>query len=135
VSAHWLAGCDPTPGIVSVDADTRGRARVWRRVAEDRVELTEHRFPNWLLSTGLDPVAHLPLELMTAAEFRTAHGQLQRRDGLTVVELEDQAGPDEDAYRYLILAPSQDEIEIAPRPDHSRTCSGSCSCGRRSSSS
>ena len=32
-----LFGCDPTTGIVSVDADADGRARVWRRVG-DRVE-------------------------------------------------------------------------------------------------
>src|SRR5207247_381308 len=30
-TAHWLSGCDPTTGIVSIDADRQGRARVWRR--------------------------------------------------------------------------------------------------------
>src|SRR5258708_21768341 len=53
---HALFGCDPTPGIVSVDADSSGRARVWRRDG-DRTEVTEHRFPNWFLATSLDLVA------------------------------------------------------------------------------
>src|SRR5438067_8424957 len=54
---HWLAGCDTTPAIVSVDADDTGHACVWRRSADgdgDRVERTEHRFPNWFLTTSVD---------------------------------------------------------------------------------
>src|SRR5205814_7657143 len=41
-----LFGCDPTPGIVSVDADSSGRARVWRRIG-DVTEASEHHFANW----------------------------------------------------------------------------------------
>jgi len=31
---EWLGGWDPTPGIVSVWAESDGRASVWRRLAE-----------------------------------------------------------------------------------------------------
>src|SRR5437016_3758632 len=48
--AHELFGCDPTQGIVCVDADHAGHARVWRRVGS-LLEATEHRFPDWFLTT------------------------------------------------------------------------------------
>ena len=48
-----MFGCDATQGIVSVDADNAGRARVWQRTGV-RVEASEHRFPNWFLTTSLD---------------------------------------------------------------------------------
>src|SRR5438105_4489908 len=51
--SYDLFGWDSTTGIVSVDADTAGRARVWRRV-DDHVQLSEHRFPNWFLTTSLE---------------------------------------------------------------------------------
>src|SRR6266542_6051936 len=60
MTAHWLSGCDPTTGIVSIDAARQGRARVWRRSDAQGVEVTEHRFPNWFLTTSLDLLAHLP---------------------------------------------------------------------------
>ena len=107
---HWLVGCDPTSRIVSVDADTRGRARVWRRVAPDRVELSEHRFPNWFLTTSLELLSHLPARHLPAAALRNAHGQLELTEPLAVVDL-DVDDPSEDAYRYLVLASSLDEIE------------------------
>ena len=94
---HALFGCDQTPGIVSVDADSRGRARVWRR-SGDQTEATEHRFPNWFLVTSLDLLAHLPAQHLTAEMLRDAHGQLNVDAALAVVEL-DCPLADEDAYR------------------------------------
>jgi DNA polymerase I len=107
---HALFGCDDTPGIVSVDADSRGRARVWRR-SGDVTEATEHRFPNWFLTTNLDLLAHLPAQYLTAETLRAAHGQLTVTAAVSVVEL-DSPVADEDAYRYLVLTTNLDDIEI-----------------------
>jgi len=109
VDRHALFGCDDTPGIVSVDADSRGRARVWRRFG-DHTEATEHRFPNWFLTTSLDLLAHLPVQQLTAEALRAAHGQLSVTGAVTAVEL-DCPQADEDAYRYLVLTTNLDEIE------------------------
>jgi DNA polymerase elongation subunit (family B) len=109
---HELFGCDTTPCIVSVDADVNGRARVWRRL-DDRVELTEHAFPNWFLTTSLDLLAHLPAEHLSADWLRQSHGQLVMREPLAVVELDSPPTNDEDAYRYLVLASNIGEVETA----------------------
>src|SRR4051812_16066128 len=58
---HWLFGCDATPGIVSIHADARCSASVWRRVGQ-RTERTDYRFANWFLTTSLELLAHLPAE-------------------------------------------------------------------------
>jgi DNA polymerase I len=108
---HWLVGCDPLAGIVSVDANTRGQARIWRRLPSGQVESTPLRFRNWFLSTNLDLVAHLPARHVTAAAWRAAHGALDEQETLTVVELDVVAGH-EDSYRYLVLASSLDDVEI-----------------------
>src|SRR5438552_7250068 len=73
--SHEMFGCDATQGIVSVDADTPGRARVWRRIG-GRVEAREHRFPNWFLTTSLDLLAHLPARRLSAGWLRTRHGRV-----------------------------------------------------------
>jgi len=67
--SHDLFGCDTTTGIVAVDADRSGFARVWRRLG-GRVELTEHAFPNWFLTTDLDLLAHLPARRLGADWLR-----------------------------------------------------------------
>jgi len=108
---HWLFGCDATPGIVSVSADTRGAARVWRRVGS-RIEVTDHQFANWFLVTTLELLAHLPAEHVSAAALRAAHGGLVIPPGLTVVELEGAAHV-EDAYRYLVLTDHIAEVETS----------------------
>ncbi len=111
VDRHALYGCDDTPGIVSVDADSRGRARVWRRCG-DHTEATEHRFPNWFLATSLDLLAHLPIEFLTAETLRAAHGQLATPAAVSAVELDCPLGDEADAYRFLVLTTNLDEIEI-----------------------
>jgi DNA polymerase, archaea type len=107
---HALFGCDPTPGIVSVDADSSGRARVWRR-SGDQTEASEHRFPNWFLATSLDLLAHLPARHLAADTLRAARGQLDLADQLSVVDLDCSLADDEDAYRFLVLTTNLDEIE------------------------
>jgi DNA polymerase I len=109
---HALSGCDATQGIVSVDADTAGHARVWRRVS-DRTEVSEHHFPNWFLTTSLEPLAHLSAQHLSAEELRASHGQLRLTQPLAVVELDWSGAPDEDVYRYLILTSDLDEIGTA----------------------
>ena len=111
--SHALFGCDPTEGIVSVDADNRGQARVWRRVG-NRVEASEHRFPNWFLTTSLELLAHLPAVHLGAETLRAAHGQLNPTESLSVVELDwpvESADADEDVYRYLVLTTNLEEVE------------------------
>jgi hypothetical protein len=54
---EWLWGWDPTPGIVSVWAETDGRALVWRRLAQTGALLREEaRFRPWVLIDRLDYV-------------------------------------------------------------------------------
>jgi DNA polymerase, archaea type len=110
--SHELFGCDSTRGIVSIDADHRGRARVWRRRGS-RVELSEHRFPNWFLTTSLELLAHLPAQRLSADWLRIAHGQIPAGEPLSVVELESPAAAAEDAYRYLVLTSHLEEVETA----------------------
>jgi DNA polymerase elongation subunit (family B) len=108
---HWLFGCDDTPGIVSVEADEPGQARVWRRTPDGRVECRPRAFPSWFLTNSLDLLAHLPVRRLPAEALRAAHGRLPAPRGLTVVEL-DPAGADaEDAYRYLVLTDRLQEVE------------------------
>lgn len=57
---EWLWGWDPTPGIVSVWADERGRATIWRRIPETgELVREEQRFRPWLLYDRLDDFRHL----------------------------------------------------------------------------
>lgn len=55
-----LWGWDATPGIVSVWAESDGRATVWRRIAETGELVREQeRFQPWLLLDRLDDLTHL----------------------------------------------------------------------------
>lgn len=57
---EWLWGWDETPGIVSVWADDRGRANIWRRVpGSGELIHEEDRFRPWLLYDRLDDLRHL----------------------------------------------------------------------------
>jgi DNA polymerase I len=81
IADEWLWGWDPTPGIVSVWAESDGRAVVWRRIAETgELVREESRFRPWLLLACIDDLPHLG-------------------DQLTCRELE---GPG--ALRYLVSA-------------------------------
>lgn len=61
---EWLWGWDQTPGIVSVWADSEGRATVWRRLPETgELIREEERFRPWILLEELDDLRHLGLQL------------------------------------------------------------------------
>jgi DNA polymerase, archaea type len=107
-----LAGCDPTTGIVSVDADNSGCARVWRR-ADGLIEATTHPFPNWFLTTSLDLLADLPAVYLPAEALRAARGRLKPSAPLCVVELDSAAAAEADVYRYLVLTSNLAEVETA----------------------
>lgn len=110
--APELFGGDPTTCIVAVDADAQGRARVWRRFGE-RVELAEHTFPNWFLTTDLDLFAHLPARRLPADWLRGANGHVTVDEPLTVVDLDGPRASERQAYRYLVLTTNLAEVETA----------------------
>jgi DNA polymerase elongation subunit (family B) len=90
---EWLWGWDPTPGIVSVWADSSGRAAVWRRLPGS-LELVreDERFRPWLLLASLADLKHLGPRLR-----REDAGPAPRT--LTYRELEGGEG-----LRYLVSA-------------------------------
>jgi DNA polymerase I len=60
IEDEWLWGWDPTPGIVSVWAESDGRVEVWRRIAvTGELVREEARFRPWLLLDRLDDLRHL----------------------------------------------------------------------------
>ena len=60
IQDEWLWGWDPTPGIVSVWAESNGQAIVWRRIPETGALVREvERFRPWLLLDRLDDLTHL----------------------------------------------------------------------------
>jgi len=64
IEDEWLWGWDPTPGIVSVWAESDGRAVVWRRMAKTgELVREEARFRPWLLLDRLDDLRHLGARL------------------------------------------------------------------------
>ena len=79
----------------------------------NHVETSDHRFPNWFLTTSLEPLAHLPAAHLQAAAVRSAHGQFNLDQPLAVVELDCPLPVDADVYRYLVLTTSLDEVETA----------------------
>ncbi|MBL8958984.1 MAG: ribonuclease H-like domain-containing protein, partial [Gemmatimonadetes bacterium] len=84
---EWLWGWDPTSGIVSVWADDRGRADVWRREG-GTLHHEVVRFHPWLLLDRLDDLQHLGTGLGTGADARVRVRELEG-DG---------------ALRYLVAA-------------------------------
>ncbi|MEO5761663.1 MAG: ribonuclease H-like domain-containing protein [Vicinamibacteria bacterium] len=61
---EWLWGWDPTPGIVSVWAESDGRAIVWRRnAAGGELIREEDCFRPWILLDRLDDLQHLGVQL------------------------------------------------------------------------
>jgi DNA polymerase, archaea type len=60
VEDEWLWGWDPTPGIVSVWAESDGRVLVWRRAPESGALVRERdRFRPWILLDRLNDLRHL----------------------------------------------------------------------------
>lgn len=96
---EWLWGWDPTPAIVSVWANDRGDAVVWRRPDGGALMRESARFRPWLL---LDT-----LEDLEAAGVSIAHGAVPEC-GMHALELR---GPG--ALRWLVSADRQRDIEAA----------------------
>src|SRR6185436_10729462 len=90
---EWLFGWDDTPGIVSVWAETDGRALVWRRLPGTRELVCEEaRYRPWFVLAALDDLAHLGKRLI-AERGGPAPGY---------VTFEELAGPG--SLRYLVRA-------------------------------
>jgi len=75
---EWLWGWDPTPGIVSVWADARGHATLWRRL-DGGLRIERVRFRPWLLLDRLDDLRHLGPQL--APEGAPARVTFRELDG------------------------------------------------------
>ncbi|WP_045234741.1 3'-5' exonuclease, partial [Deinococcus pimensis] len=86
----WLDGEDPTTGIVSVHADARGDALVWRRV-DGRVTWSRERFRPFVFARHLDDLAHV--------EARVGAGE-HAEFGVTTLT------GDEGSLRFLVHARS-----------------------------
>jgi len=89
LSDEWLWGWDPTPGIVSVWAESDGRAVVWRRIpATGELVREEARFRPWLLLDRLDDLLHLGAGLVRYRELE-GPGALRylvwAKDGKTLI--------------------------------------------------
>ncbi len=93
IEDELLFGWDPTPGIVSVWADSEGEALVWRRVDGDLL-LERARYRPWILAARLDDLRHLGDDLAD-----------HRRSGPALVRYQELEG-DGAAYRYLLTARS-----------------------------
>jgi DNA polymerase I len=89
IEDEWLYGWDATEGIVSVWAETDGRALVWRR-GERGLVCEEERFRPWLLLDSLADLQHLGSRLRP-------HDEAAPAQAVTYEELQ---GPG--ALRYLV---------------------------------
>jgi DNA polymerase elongation subunit (family B) len=104
IEDEWLWGWDDTPGIVSVWAESDGRALVWRRDARTRQLVREDaRFRPWLLLSSLTDLRHL------GARLRDEHAP-HIPGAFTFRELE---GPG--ALRYLVRGDDGRALENAVR--------------------
>ena len=91
IEDEWLFGWDPTPGIVSVYAESNGTATVWRRLPSTGALVREaDRFRPWMVLDRLDDLTHLGPALGREGSARAR---------ITYRELE---GPGE--LRYLVAA-------------------------------
>ena len=106
-----LFGSDPTPGIVSVSADRRGQATVWRRQADGSLVVETARFPNWFFLSEpalLDDLPHLRLDAQALDEARQGWPLPGLSDDLALVELSG-----EQPFKWLVLAEHLERHEPA----------------------
>ena len=98
----YLFGWDAMPGIVSVWANSEGRAVIWQR-EDGRVSHTNAQFRPWLFAASLDDVAYLGSSLVPAS----APGA-----DTALVNYRELDGP-ADAYRYWLSARNGRVLEQA----------------------
>lgn len=93
IQDEWLWGWDRTPGIVSVWANTDGRATVWRRdPSSHQLVCEEEVFRPWLLLASLVDLQHLGSRLQPESAR-------QRPDDVSFRELEGTGG-----LRFVVRA-------------------------------
>jgi DNA polymerase elongation subunit (family B) len=99
---EWLHGWDHTPGIVSVWAESDGRALIWRREpATGELVREEARYRPWLLAPSLIDLRHLGARL-------APHDTTAAPDGFSYQELEGTSG-----LRYLVRGPDARQLRAA----------------------
>ncbi len=99
---EWLHGWDKTPGIVSVWAESDGRALVWRRSPETKALLCEaERFRPWVLAASLVDFQHLGARLQP-------HDDGAPANAITFEELEGASG-----LRYVVRGPDARQLRAA----------------------
>ncbi|HEX2568801.1 MAG TPA: DNA polymerase domain-containing protein [Polyangia bacterium] len=98
-----LFGWDPTPGIVSVWADSEGQALVWRRI-DGKIRCERERFYPWLLATTLAELDHLGAKL-AAVRSRAAAPAPSIPPAPPLIRYRELDG-DAGSYRYLLAARS-----------------------------
>lgn len=98
----YLFGWDTMPGIVSIWANSEGRAVIWQRDGE-RVTHTNAQFRPWLFAASLDDVAHLGSSLVPASASGADTAFISYR------ELDGPA----DSYRYWLSARNGRVLEQA----------------------
>jgi DNA polymerase, archaea type len=82
MTSEWLWGWDPTPGIVSIWAESDGRVSVWRRIDELGTLVREDaRFRPWVLLDRLDDVQHLGAALARDEPHATSPFRYRELDG------------------------------------------------------
>src|SRR5438128_270545 len=98
-----LFGRDETPGIVSVSANRRGQARVWRRV-DGQVVFEEDRFPNWLFLARREFLGDLPIVEMDLSALESKPELPPGAVGLIELRGSHQ-------FKYLVLTDFLDKVE------------------------
>ena len=99
---EWLHGWDKTPGIVSVWAESDGRAVVWRRDPQTKALLREvERFRPWLLASSLVDFQHLGARLQPQQDASPP-------SAITFEELQGTSG-----LRYIVRGPDARQLRAA----------------------
>jgi DNA polymerase elongation subunit (family B) len=109
---EWLWGWDPTPGIVSVWAESDGRAFVWRRLAESgELVLEEERFRPWMLVDRIDDLREAGVSCCELEGPGTLSYLLSADDGKTLTA---GAGHLRDLGKQSVLAlPPEEQYLVA----------------------
>jgi DNA polymerase elongation subunit (family B) len=115
---EWLYGWDETPGIVSVWAESDGRALIWRRDPATRELVREEgRFRPWVLVPSLADLRHLGPKLAPQRDeqaYPYSYEELEGDSGLRYVV----RGPDARQLRAALLHGASQRL--GRRVEHAR---------------